>query len=142
MDDVIRGLLKVGVLPVCAVGNDGRDITCSPGNYRSVISVGASNAREKVAGFSGGGTLFVENHIYTVPDLVAPGEQVYSSVTKGGYEAWNGTSMAAPIVSGIAALWLERYPDITVTDLREELLGNCKNLGQPRDRQGNGLIQM
>ena len=135
-------MLAVGVLPVCASGNEGRDRTRSPGNYRSVLSVGASNERGRVAGFSSSGTLTVDNTTYNIPHLVAPGEQVYSSVVQGGYEAWNGTSMATPIVSGVAALLLERYPDLTVLDLREELLNRCQLLDQPEKRQGLGLIQV
>jgi subtilisin family serine protease len=142
MDEVIADLLAIGVLPVCATGNDGRDRSCSPGNYRDVISVGASNQKNRVASFSSGGSLSVENHSYTIPNLVAPGEAVYSAVVTGGYEAWNGTSMATPIVSGVAALILEKYPEMTVTDLREELLSRCQDLKQPRDRQGAGLIQV
>lgn len=142
MDGVIASLLAFGVLPVCAVGNDGRDQTCSPGNYRDVISVGASNQKNRVASFSSSASLTVENHLYTVPRLVAPGEAVYSSVVQGGYEAWSGTSMATPIVSGVAALILEKYPYMTILDLKEELLSRCKDLKQPRDRQGQGLIQV
>lgn len=43
-----------------------------------------------MADFSGSGTLVVGNHQYTVPNLVAPGEQVYSSVVTEDYEAWDG----------------------------------------------------
>jgi subtilisin family serine protease len=50
--------------------------------------------------------------------------------------------MATPIVSGVAALLLERYPDITISDLREELFTRCQDLGQPKERQGLGLIQI
>ncbi len=141
MEDTIDGLLRVGILPVCAVGNEGENTSRSPGNYRSVVSVGASDRHHKVASFSGGGTLMVDNQIYTVPDLVAPGKGVYSSVIAGGYEAWNGTSMATPLVSGIAALILEQYPDIEVMDLKQELLSRCQDLGYPKERQGKGLIR-
>ncbi|MDJ0843920.1 S8 family peptidase [Crocosphaera sp.] len=142
MEEVISDMLAVGVLPVCASGNEGRDRTRSPGNYRSVLSVGASNKQGRVTSFSSSGTLTVENTTYNIPHLVAPGEAVYSSVVQGGYEAWNGTSMATPIVSGVAALILERYPDLTVLDLREELLNRCELLNQPKERQGLGLIQV
>lgn len=142
MQEVIGDMLAVGVLPVCASGNEGRDRTRSPGNYRSVVSVGAMNNQNKVASFSSSGNLTIDNHSYSIPHLVAPGEQVYSSVVQGGYEAWDGTSMATPIVSGVAALLLERYPDITVNDLREELFSRCQDLEQPKERQGLGLIQI
>ena len=141
-EEVIDDLLAVGVLPVCAVGNEGRDRSRSPGNYRSVLSVGASDRNSRVASFSGGGTLEVNNHSYTVPDLVAPGKQVYSAVVQGGYEAWDGTSMATPIVTGVASLLLEKNPLIDVLELKDELISMCRDLSQQRDRQGAVLIQI
>jgi len=143
MEEAITELSVVGVLPICAVGNDGRNRTRSPGNCRDVVSVGASNEKNRVAGFSSSGQIIVNNHSYKVPDLVAPGERVYSSIATGGYEAWDGTSMATPIVSGVASLILEKYPDIDILDLREELFFRCNKLAQLADeRQGNGLIQV
>jgi subtilisin family serine protease len=142
MREVVSGLLNVGVLPVFAIGNEGRDRTRSPGNYDEVLSIGASTREGKVASFSGGATIVADNHQYVLPDLVAPGEHVYSSVMGGGYEEWSGTSMATPIVAGVAALILEKRPLITVPDLMEELLTTCKDLGLPADRQGKGLVQM
>jgi subtilisin family serine protease len=138
----VAGLLSVGVLPIFAIGNEGRNKTRSPGNYVEVVSVGATNSRGRVASFSGGGAIVADNHRTILPDLVAPGEGVYSCVMGGGYEAWDGTSMATPIVSGVAALVLEKYPTIRVTDLVEELLTTCKDLKQAEDRQGQGLIQV
>jgi subtilisin family serine protease len=86
--------------------------------------------------------MIVENHQYQVPRLVAPGENVYSSIPGGTYKAESGTSMATPIISGVAGLILEEYPDIDVLDLRGELYSRCKLLKQPKDRQGYGLIQV
>lgn len=142
MHGVVAYLMAFGVLPVCASGNEGRNRTRSPGNYVEVVKVGATNRENRVAGFSSGGILVTDYHQYTVPDLVAPGDGVYSSVMGGGYEAWGGTSMAAPIVSGVAALILEKYPGITVGDLVEELLSSCIDLGCSADRQGAGLVQV
>jgi subtilisin family serine protease len=142
MREVVADLLAVGVLPVIATGNEGRNRTRSPGNYNEVLSVGATNKKNRVASFSSGGTLISDSHQYIVPDIVAPGVEVYSSVMGGEYEAWDGTSMATPIVSGVAALILERFPDITVPDLIEELLTTAKNLRQREDRQGKGLVQV
>ena len=143
MHTVIADLLAVGVLPVIAAGNEGRDNTRSPGNYTEVMSVGAVNSGHKVWASSSSGQITAGNHQYTVPDLVAPGEGVYSSVMGGGYESWNGTSMATPIVSGVAALILEKYPDITIGQLQDELMTTCKFLKNVApDRQGKGLIQV
>jgi subtilisin family serine protease len=142
MRGAITDLLAIGLLPVIATGNEGRNRTRSPGNYIEILSVGASNRQNHVSSFSSGGVMVADAHQYTVPDLVAPGEGVYSCVLKGGYEAWDGTSMATPIVSGVAALLLEKYPTITITDLIETLLETCLNLTEPVDRQGRGLVQV
>lgn len=142
MQTLIADLMAVGILPVVATGNEGRNKTRSPGNYTEVISVGATDKAKHVSSFSSGAIMVADSHQYHVPDLVAPGEGVYSSVMGGGYEAWDGTSMATPIVSGVAALILERHPDITVGQLQEELLTTCVDLKVDADRQGKGLVQI
>ncbi|MBD2771360.1 S8 family peptidase [Iningainema tapete] len=143
ISDLIDTLLAVGILPVCAAGNDGINRTNAPANCRGAVSVGATNFNGKVAYFSGSGTISINHHLYNVPYLVAPGQGVYSSVEGGGYEAWDGTSMATPIVSGIAALILEKYnKQITVGHLFDAVLSTCKDLGQDSNRQGKGLVQV
>jgi subtilisin family serine protease len=84
----------------------------------------------------------VNNHQYSVPDVVAPGAGVFSSVMGGGYEAWDGTSMATGIVSGLAALILERYPAIRVPDLLDTIMNTSQQLQQVAARQGYGLVQV
>jgi subtilisin family serine protease len=142
MRGIIADLLAIGVLPVIAIGNEGRNRTRSPGNYSEVLSVGATNNLDRVSSFSSGAMMTVDNHQYPVPRLVAPGEQIYSCVKAGGYEAWNGTSMATPIVSGLAALIMERQPKIQVLELIDVLIRACRSLGEPADRQGQGLVQV
>jgi subtilisin family serine protease len=140
---LVRSVLAVGILPVCAIGNNGRDITSSPGNCRGVISVGATTRKNQVWGDSSSSQMTVDQHIYSVPSLVAPGHEVYSCVIGGGYEAWNGTSMATPIVSGVAALMLQSEPLISVGDMRETLLRQCQKLSNElNERQGAGIIQV
>lgn len=141
-NSLIDELTAIGILPVCAVGNDGFNRSRTPGNCKGSLSVGAINNNHEVASFSGSGTIVINNHQYQVPYLVAPGKGVYSSVKGGGYEAWNGTSMATPIVSGVAALILERYPTMTYLDLFDALRSNCQNLGLDKERQGQGLVQI
>ena len=140
--EVTTDLMALGLLPVVAVGNEGPDTNRTPGNYPTVISVGASDRNNRVAGFSGGGRMVVGNQTYSVPAVVAPGAGVYSCVQGGGYEAWDGTSMAAPVVSAVAALMVEKYPDITVATLRGDLYAAALDLGLPPDRQGRGLVQV
>jgi subtilisin family serine protease len=122
------------------VGNEGRGTSRSPGNYDAPISVGACDARKRVASFSGGGTIVVDNHQFFVPDVVAPGVDVYSSVPGGQFRSLDGTSMATPVVSGVAALLLEKHPSATNLDLVDALVSTCVDLGYAQDRQGRGLV--
>jgi subtilisin family serine protease len=80
--------------------------------------------------------------MYAKPDLVAPGDSVYSCLRSGRFEAWDGTSMAAPLVTGIAALMLESNRDLGVLELMELVLDKCRDLHKFRDRQGMGLVQV
>lgn len=139
---VVDAVRLAGVFISVAIGNEGRGKTRSPGNYSDVFSVGASNEHERVAWFSGGGNLTALSHLYTCPDLVAPGSNIWSCKPGGGYVKQSGTSMAAAVVSGVACLMMERYPTIRVVELEEELLSSCKPLGQPAERQGAGMIQV
>jgi subtilisin family serine protease len=52
-------------------------------------------------------------------DLFAPGVMIYSTVPGNRYETYSGSSMASPMVSGVAALLLEYYPQLSATQLRE-----------------------
>jgi len=142
MEDVIYGLLGAGILPVVAVGNEGRHRTRSPGNYRDVLSVGAATKNYKVTSFSGSANIISNGQLYSVPHLVAPGDSVYSCVRDGDYEAWDGSSMAAPIVSGIAALVLERRKEMSVLELMEIILDKCRDLHTIKERQGMGMVQV
>lgn len=143
MKSSMRALLAVGVLPVIAIGNEGANTSRSPGNYAEALSVGASTKQDTIASFSGGGTMVVDNQSYNIPDLVAPGRAVTSCVMDGGYESWSGTSMATPIVSGVAALIIEADPLISEPDLRAELIENTRRLlNVAPQRQGEGLCQL
>ena len=127
--DAIEEARGLGILSVCASGNDGLnndEVPHFPAGYDTpgVISVGASNRFEQVPVFSNFG-------VETV-DLFAPGVAVLStyptyltsSVGTPGYDVLNGTSMAAPHVSGAVALLAARFPGIGPAEARARLLYN------------------
>jgi len=108
------------VLFVAAAGNDGsnNDVTQHyPSNYDSpnVLAVAASDDNDEIAWFSNFGRETV--------DLAAPGAAVLSTLP-GGYGLFDGTSMAAPHVSGAAALILSVRPDLGAVELKNLLLSH------------------
>ena len=118
--DTIAAAGRSGTIVVAAAGNDGvnSDVTPQyPAAYAGdhVISVAASTDRDQLATFSNYGACSV--------DLAAPGVGILSTIP-GGYATYSGTSMAAPHVAAVAALMLARNPSLTVTQLRDRLLGS------------------
>ena len=77
-----------------------------PSTSKSVITVGAYNSRlNSVADFSGRG--YTRNNVYIKPDLVAPGVDILTTKSGGGYDIFTGTSYATPFVTGAASLLME-----------------------------------
>jgi subtilisin family serine protease len=127
VDDAVRYADAKGVLLVHAAGNDGQNLATGEnfpkaqylggGEAANWIEVGASSWRggnELAASFSNYGRQQV--------DLFAPGVDITSTVPGGGYKANSGTSMAAPVVSGVAALLMSYFPKLTAAEVKRILL--------------------
>ncbi len=120
-----------GVLCVHAAGNDGSNLDENnnyPTNQYSFqstpaklfLTIGASTYHSKdqkeslPASFS--------NYSATKVDVFAPGYQIYSTVPQSAYDTFNGTSMAAPMVSGVAALLKSYFPKLTMSEVQDIIL--------------------
>ncbi len=103
-----------------------------PSNYDlpNVLSVAALTRSDQLAGFSNYGAKTVH--------LAAPGAEILSTWLREGFEEHSGTSMATPVVSGVAALVLAAEPDLSVTELRQRLLDTVDKLDALRGRVASG----
>jgi subtilisin len=136
---LIDALRRNNVLPVIAVGNEGPDTSRSPGNYDNVLSVGACAENDTVPDFSSSQTFARANDRF-VPDLVAPGVGVLSSIPNGKYATMDGTSMATPHVAGLAALLLHARPTASAKDLEQAILASCQRPStMPQARANRGV---
>lgn len=124
VEDAIKYAEKKGVLLINAAGNDGVNVDSLPhyptpfymkGNkkFPNMITVGASGQTEAslIAPFSNYGDKTV--------DVFAPGVAIYATLPENKYQPLSGTSMATPVVAGIAALIKSYYPDLTAKQLKQ-----------------------
>jgi hypothetical protein len=116
-----------------------------PGNAEGVITVGATHGNWPhtygVSFFSSRGPT---GDGRLKPDLVAPGERVRSTVLNGEWAQESGTSMAAPHVSGAAAMLMARYPELVGQPrrIKKLLCDSATDLGRERSFQGHGMLDV
>ncbi|PJF29242.1 MAG: hypothetical protein CUN52_09380 [Phototrophicales bacterium] len=109
----VSNLKSARIAVVAASGNQGyTNGMGAPACLSNVVSVGATTDADVVASFSNSDTFL---------DLLAPGVSITSTVPGGGYQAWNGTSMATPYVAGTWAIMRQMYPTASVDDILNQL---------------------
>ncbi len=148
-----------GMVMVAAAGNHGYQMDSAggisaddqyrtvsitdPGNAQKVITVGATHRKRPheygVSYFSSRGPT---GDGRMKPDLVAPGEKISGPVLNGRAGFKDGTSMAAPHVSGVAAMLMARYSELIAKpdQIKDILCDTATDLGRERYFQGHGLV--
>ncbi len=129
VDSAVQFAVSRGVLLVHASGNESADVDTVPtfptskyaspagGRATTWIDVGASSWRPNerlAADFS--------NYGRTLVDLFAPGLSIFSAALGNAYAREDGTSLAAPVVSGVAALLMSHFPTLTAADVKRILM--------------------
>jgi hypothetical protein len=149
-----------GVVVVAAAGNEGyiqymtsaglaegyRNISITdPGNAEGVITVGSTHRyRPHTYGVSYFSSRGPTGDGRRKPDLVAPGEKIWSATPGAGVRTLDGTSMAAPHVSGCAILILARHRELLGQPdrIKEILCATSTDLGRERYFQGSGMVDI
>lgn len=144
-DEAVR---QAGVVMCVAAGNEGPDekTVGSPGCARFVITVGAITDNDQMARFSSRGPT-ADGRIK--PDVVFPGVGIIApqavgtrlgTVIEDGYVASDGTSMATPHASGVAALMLQANPSLTAEQVKTQMLAAAVSIGAQPNEQGVGKV--
>ncbi|MBU3742167.1 MAG: hypothetical protein FGM24_07755 [Candidatus Kapabacteria bacterium] len=118
-EDVVNAATDLGVLVVGAAGNAGVDGASFPAAYERAVSVAASGTSDRLA-------LFTNRH--RTVDITAPGQSILSTVPTDSYERYDGTSMASPVVAGVAAMVTMMRPTASPAEIRAVLMTTAWNI--------------
>jgi subtilisin family serine protease len=113
IQEAVENVVAGGIFFVASASNAGptcETIATPPATYDASFVVGATDSSDRIAGYSSRGP--VEGSVLVRPDIVAPGSSVLSSLPPNTYGTLSGTSMAAPHVSGTAALLMSVNPSL------------------------------
>ncbi len=121
LEVALNNAANAGVPTIVAASNDGSNVKTYPAGYPCVITVAATDQNGKRVYFSNWGAWVA---------VAAPGYDIWSSVADSdtSYDSYSGTSMAAPVVTGVAALYLSRFSGDGVRDINKDGLLNAKDV--------------
>ncbi len=118
---IINAAHNTGKVLIAAAGNENVNIQFFPAAFPNVIAVGATDFNDQKASFSNFGTWI---------DLMAPGVAIFSTLagSVNSYGNSSGTSMACPLVAGLAGLILSERPNFTPAQVKQALMNGCDNI--------------
>ena len=127
-EDDFPATANPNLVVVAAAGNDADSTQHFPAaeNVKGLIAVSASNSQDRLAGFSTRGSWV---------NVAAPGESILSTVPNGQFGTWSGTSMAAPIVAGEAALVRAAFPFLSNRKIVDHIEREASRLDGPNPQK-------
>ena len=144
VDEAVAYAAQKGVLLVHAAGNDAKNLDTTF-NYPAPLSMEGNRAENWITvGASGdpsagGYTASFSNYGKTEVDVFAPGVKIYAPVPGGNtYQFLQGTSMASPVVAGVAALLLEYFPTLSAKQLKMVIEQSAVSLKDSVRNPGTG----
>ncbi len=120
-----------GVVVVAAAGNNSSDAAFYPAYYANVIAVASTNNRDQKSTFSNYGTWI---------NVAAPGEGILSTTKGSAYGLMSGTSMASPVVAGLAGLLWSTSWGTSNASVRSRLEGTAESIGGTGVSWSNGRV--
>ncbi|KMM57066.1 peptidase S8 [Bacillus glycinifermentans] len=148
--DMVKAWRAAGIFPEFSAGNvdffnpGGPASIANPANYPEAFATGATDINKKLGDFS---LLGPSPYDETKPEITAPGVNIRSSVPGSGYQdGWDGTSMAGPHVSAVAALLKQADSSLSVDEIEQILmdtatpLTDSKFTESPNNGYGHGLV--
>jgi len=119
--EIVNEVLRSGSIVIGGAGNDGQETAFFPASYPGVISVGALVQDSTKASYS---------NVHRTIDISAPGSFIYSTVLGNSYGFSSGTSMAAPIVAGVAGLIKSLHPTYSAEQVAGVLKASAIDITQ------------
>lgn len=116
---VVQKATQLGSLVIGAAGNEASEQAFYPAAYAEAVSVAATGTSDRVALFS---------NVHSTVDVCAPGVGIFSTIPRNTYTSYDGTSMATPVVSAIAAMVRQCFPSYTPAQVRAALIAGCDNI--------------
>ena len=121
LEKAVKAALEANICVVAAMGNASMNQICYPAALDGVIGVVASDTDNTRAVYSNYGPW---------ADIAAPGTKIYSTTNDGSFSLMDGTSMAAPVVSGVVALYKSVHPDATPEQIEAKMKATATKGGK------------
>jgi subtilisin family serine protease len=135
LHDAFGAAATAGVIAIASAGNEAVNSDTVPSypagfDLANIVSVGASDGADQLAGFS--------NYGATSVDFVAPGVGIYSTIADGNYGTFSGTSTAAPLAAGAVALLKASEPTLTTGEITARLLSTAHSVPELHGKTVSG----